>query len=174
LPSFHRVAAEDSTDNEFNLDEERILVGNNVAKDPVAELVQAEPRARRQAKAGKKASAVAQAAPAAPLLDVDPQIAFTPLGVPSGGNIGMNGVSVREGRRQWASYLDSTFKGNDRFFKENLLPNEAMIHWHMFTSALTSLGSNTYPLQAIIAWRDTIEDVKPYASAGTARYKLRQ
>ena len=165
LLSHHRIAAEDSTDNEFNLDEEHILVANNVVKDPVAELVQAEPRARRQAKFGKKESAVAQPTPAAPIA-TSHNVSFTPLGIPSGGSIGVNGMTIREGRRQWASYLDSSYKGIDRFCKVNLLPNEAMIHWHMFTSALNALGSNTYPLQAILAWKDTVEDVKPYATAG--------
>ena len=164
LPSYHRLAAEDSTDNEFNLDEEHILLANNVVKDPVAELVQAEPRARRHAKFGKKAGQAAGVAEAAPT--IDPLLAYTPLGVPSGGNIGMNGASCREGRRQWASYLDSSYQGIDRFYNEHLLPNEAMIHWHLFTSSLTALGANNYPLQAVLAWKDTIEDVKPYAAAG--------
>ena len=123
LSSYHLVAADDSTDNEFNLDEEHILVANNVVvKDSVAELVQAEPRARRQAKFGKKESAVAQPTPAAPIA-TSHNVSFTPLGIiPSGGSIGMNGRHDHQrGRRQWASYLDSSHKDIDRFCKENLL-----------------------------------------------------
>jgi hypothetical protein len=163
IPSFSRLLVEDSTPNELKLDETNILLANNVTKDPLGEVVEAEYRARRQTKFGKKKiepSSTASSSPAVlPLLNPEN---FTPLGLPSGAHIGLNAYTKRDGRRLWSAYLDSTVKGVEGFFGDHLSKNEAVLQWHLFSSSLTALGTNHSPLQCTLIWKDTIQDVAPY------------
>ena len=161
LPSYNRLAVEAASKSEFSLNEETILGAYDQQVDVIDEVVTPEVRLRREGEKSKthlnEMNTKFQ-----PLQN----FSTTPLGIPAGGTIGMNAVRGGEGRRTWASYLDSTSKGVDKLLAEHLKPNEALIQWHIFTSSLTSLGSNSYPLQATVVWKEKVEDIVPFTQPG--------
>jgi hypothetical protein len=161
LPSYNRLAVEASTNSEFSLNEETILGAYDQKKSVVEEVVTPEVRLRREGE--KTKTRLTQMNSKFQPLE---NFTTTPLGIPSGGTIGMNAVKGGEGRRTWASYLDSTSKGIDKLLAEHLKPNEALIQWHIFTSSLTALGSNSYPLQATVVWKEKVEDIVPFTQPG--------
>jgi hypothetical protein len=161
LPSYNRLAVEASTNSEFSLNEETILGAYDQSKNVINEVVSPEVRLRREGERNRTH-----------LKEMNTKFrplenfSTTPLGIPAGGTIGMNAVRGGEGRRTWASYLDSTSKGVDKLLAEHLKPNEALIQWHIFTSSLTSLGNNSYPLQAMVVWKEKVEDIVPFSQPG--------
>lgn len=161
LPSYNRLAVEASTKNEFSLSEETILGAYDQKKSVIDEVVTPQVRLRREGEK-TKTHLNEMNSKFQPLEN----FSTTPLGIPAGGTIGMNAVRGGEGRRTWASYLDSTSKGIDKLLAEHLKPNEALIQWHIFTSSLTALGNNSYPLLATVVWKEKVEDIVPFTHPG--------
>ena len=161
LPSYNRLAVEAASDSEFSLNEETILSAYDQKGHVIDEVVTPEVRLRREGERTKKAMSEMNSK-FQPLEN----FSTTPLGIPSGGTIGINAVRGGEGRRTWASYLDSTSRGVDKMLAEHLKPNEALIQWHIFTSSLTALGNNNYPLQATVVWKEKVEDIVPFTRPG--------